>query len=183
MTTSYYEWLVKKIGGENCGHYCYSKLLHFLFREPFTWKNDIYLDVNREEDGFELRSVYFDETGKRLDINLIDTCSVLEMMVALSIRADRDIMWIPGEDHPERLFWIMISNAGLLDFSDAYYDETTVYNIIDNILKRNYAPNGQGGFFPVSHVYHDMRTLTIWEQMNQYLNETYFVNDTLMEGA
>jgi len=180
MTASYYNWLVNKIGGERLGYSSYSKLLHFLFREPFTWDLRIRIDESREEDGYELRYRYFDETGKRIDVSRHDNCSVLEMMIALSIRADRDIMWIPGEDHPERLFWEMLRNAGLLDFDDRYFNESVVYSVIDNILKRNYRPNGQGGFFPVRKVYKDMRTLPIWEQMNQYLNETYFVGRSIM---
>lgn len=155
-------------------------LLHFLFREPFTWNQAIYTDSSRDGDGLELRILYFEETGKRLDVSEDANSSVLEMMIALSSRADRDIMWIPGEYHPERLFWEMLNNANLLIFDDNNFDIVAVYNIVDNIMKRNYAPNGQGGFFPVNKVYKDMRTMPIWDQMNQYLNETYFSGRSIM---
>lgn len=182
MTASYFRWLISKIGGEALNRKCYSRLFGFLFREEFTWDQKIYTDISREEDGFDLRLQYCAETKKRIDVSSGSSCSVLEMLIALSIRADRDVMWIPGEDHPERLFWIMLDNAGLLEYDDRCFDKFTVYNIVDNILKRNYLPNGQGGFFPVKRVYYDMRTLPLWEQMNQYLNENYF-DRNLMEGA
>ena len=179
MTRNYYQWLISKVGGETFNNFRYSMLLRFLFHEPFTWDLTIFTDKSREEDGYELRTLYSEETGKRIDVS-DSNCSVLEMLIALSARADRDIMWIPGEDHPERLFWEMLSNAGLLKYDDSSFDAVAVYNIIDNIMRRNYRANGVGGFFPVKHVYRDMRSLPIWEQMNQYLNQTYFSGRSIM---
>lgn len=170
MVASYYSWLVTKIGGEGR----HSKLLRFLFHEEFTWDQKILTDYSREEDGYELRFMYFDETRKRIDVLEDKNCSILEMLIALSMRVDRDILWTPGEDHPERLFWVMLNNAHLLAYDDSRFDERAVSNIIDNIMNRNYPPNGSGGFFPVKTVYADQRKIPIWDQMIQYINETYY---------
>jgi hypothetical protein len=167
---SYYDWLVMKIGGEGP----YRKLLRFLYSTDFTWRNDILTDSAREEDGYELRFMYFDETRKRIDVFQDKNCSVLEMLIALSIRVDRDILWVPGESHQDWLFWIMLKNANLTLYSDDRFDENAVYNIIDNILSRKYKKNGEGGFFPVKKAFQDQRNVPIWDQMNQFLNETFF---------
>ena len=169
MTTSYYNWLVSKVGGERN----YSKLLRFLFKEDFTWSSDVPMDNSREEDGYELRFIYFDENRKRIDVLQDKNCSVLEMLIALAVRVDRDIVGVPGEAHPEKLFWDMLNNAGLLIFDDSRFDENAVYSIIDNILRRNYSPAGYGGFFPLNRAYQDQRMVPLWDQMNQYIIESY----------
>ena len=102
-------------------------------------------------------------------------CSVLEMMLALSIRCEEHIM-----DDPEignrtgEWFWIMIVNLGLGSMDDTRYDEEYVDDILDKFLNREYDADGTGGLFPVRnprYAQYDLRNVDIWYQLNWYLQE------------
>ena len=133
--TRYFDWLLRKIrrGGN------YFRLLQFLFNEEYTWVSMIITDEDRETDALDLRFQYEAETGSSIDI-FDKPCSVLEMMIALSIRADNDIYGIPGDPCPERLFWDMLRNAGLLIYDDLHFDEDAVCWILASPRSRRAFP-------------------------------------------
>lgn len=165
----YFNYLTDKISEGVVRH---RSLLAYLFDRPFTWSYKIQTDANRAKDGKFLRDRYANETGDYLLYSdRIEPCSVLEMLVALSIRIEEDIMAEPGEEKPEKWFWEMIKNLGLYPATDKVYREDLVRGIVDNWLTRNYEPNGNGGLFPLHSAKKDQRLVSIWDQMNFYLNE------------
>lgn len=138
------------------------------------------LDANRYEDGIELRYRF----GIENDINAaviaskldICPCSVLEMMIALSLRIEDNIMIDLDEgSKSERWFWDMVENLGLLDMTNMYYDPEKVNRIIISLLDRTYSRDGKGGLFTVPNYRYDMRRTEIWYQMMWHLDN--IIND------
>lgn len=146
----------------------YKKLLRILFSTEFYWDPAIYSDSSRAEDGIGLRELYFG-TDEYND----EPCSVLEMMAALSIRIEQDIMGEPGNDHVEQWFWEMLRNLRLLEEDDQSVDEYCVMKKLNTWMNRDYRANGDGGLFPLKDPYRDQRSVPIWDQMAAYLNERY----------
>jgi hypothetical protein len=98
-------------------------------------------------------------------------CSVLEMMIALAINTEEDIMDDPRfGDRTGQWFWGMIVSLGLGGMNDYRYDERLVDDVIDTFLRREYEPDGRGGLFTVRHCDRDMRDVEIHIQRNYYLN-------------
>ena len=155
--------------GDESGQLAYNKLLSKLFDVEFTWT--IEMDANRAEDGLELRSRFlYNELGRETDI--YGPCSVLEMLVALSLRAEENIAMDDDiGDRTGQWFWGMITNLGLGAMYDWRYDERFVDECLDRWMNHDYAPNGRGGLFTVHHCNKDMRTAEIWYQLNWYLND------------
>ena len=150
----------------------YSLLLSYLFDTRFIWSYKIQTDANRAKDGQMLRDRYANETGDYiLYEDKIEPCNVLEMMVALCMRIEEDIMSEPGDEAPERWFWAMIRNLKLDRFTNKNFDEREVGRIIFSWLNRLYEPDGNGGAFPLKRPLKDQRLVPIWDQANLYLNE------------
>lgn len=152
----------------------YRKLFAYLYDTEFTYT--LPMDGNRYEDGVELRYRFGREHG--YDQPMIaayldcEPCSVLEMMIALAIRCENQIMSDPDiGNRAGQWFWGMIVNLNLGRMTDANFDPQYVGNAMDIFLNRQYSRNGVGGLFRVSNDKRDMRTLDIWYQMHAYLNE------------
>ena len=149
-----------------------------LHRKEFYWT--ISNDDNRAEDGRKLRTRFCAETGYADMDFLYGPCSVLEMIIGLSIRIENDIVW--DYEKPDRTrdwFWMMIDNLGFGDCRDALYDadmDEYVSYRIDILLDRRYERNGQGGLFPLNDpLEKDQRDVEIWDQMAEFLCENNIV--------
>ena len=134
-------------------------------------------DQNRAEDGIDLRyrfaivCNYSEDLDYILDM-LAGPCSVLEMMVALAIRCEENIMENPNMgDRTGQWFWGMVVNLGLGSMTDDRYDRRYVSNAIRTFLDRRYSPDGQGGLFTVRHCDEDLTNVEIWHQLCWYLDE------------
>ena len=122
------------------------------------------MDSNRAQDGIDLRERYYG------DSTIKGPCSVLEMMVALSIRCE-EIMDNPAYgDRTTQWFWNMIINMGLGAMYDSRFDKKHVEECVDRMLNREYEPNGKGGLFYVRGCTDDLRELEIWSQMCYFLD-------------
>jgi hypothetical protein len=101
----------------------------------------------------------------------IGPCSILEMMVALAIRCEEEIMYDPDiGDRTAQWFWCMIANLGLGGITDDVYDRAYVDDILIRLLYREYEPDGRGGLFRIRNCEYDLREVEIWCQMLWYLN-------------
>ena len=166
----YFDYLVEKIGGQRR----FRLLLSFLYDEEFYFSRKIPTDINRAKDGQYLRTTYANETGDFISYSDAKMpCNILEMLVALSLRIETDIMGEPGNDHPERWFWEMIRNLGLYYMTDPAFDERKARIILENWMDRKFKENGAGGLFPIRNPDRDQRIIPIWEQMSDYLREEY----------
>ncbi|MCM1578801.1 MAG: hypothetical protein NC078_08400 [Ruminococcus sp.] len=176
LKADYFDWLYRLVcSPEDTGGHSYGKLLARLDQEEFTYI--IGLDGNRAEDGMDLRYRFGYECGIADSVTaaFLDdrSCSVLEMMAALSLRCEEHIMDDSESGlRPGRWFWKMIKNLGLYSMTDAHYDEETVNNALFVLLSHGYKSDGEGGLFTVKNPKSDMRTAEIWAQMMWYLNQT-----------
>ena len=167
-TIRYFNWLCAEVKAPAD----YSKLLWKLFNTDYIWDPEIESDQNREFDGISMRMQF----TKGLSLPGYDyefRCTLLEMMIALSYRIERDIMGEPGDDIPHRWFWEMIQNLQLGRMDNHHYDDGFVDSTIGTWLRRGFAPNGVGSPFPIRHATVDQRLVPIWDQVAGYLNERY----------
>ena len=172
MTASneYFEWMYNLMCGDRYVNISYRRLLTFLHDTEFIFS--IPMDANRAEDGVDLRYRFiwehdYPDVSKYLD----GPCSVLEMMVALAIRCEENIMDNPDVgNRTGQWFWGMITNLGLGSMTDDRFDEKRAYYIINRFLNREYEPNGNGGLFTVRNCDRDLRDVEIWYQLCWYLD-------------
>lgn len=170
----YYEWIISKVRGFGKG---YSKLLKRLYDTEFTYSYS--MDENRYEDGIYLRYRFCSDCnyGKAYDL-MTEPCSILEMMVALAIRCEEDIMDSPNTgDKTYKWFWEMIKSLHLDNMEDGYYDDEYVDYKISIFLNRQYRPDGDGGLFTVRGCKEDLRKVEIWHQACLYFNTILFKNE------
>lgn len=170
----YFNWMCTLVCSRRSLRQNYRKLLEYLNSREFTYIID--LDGNRAADGIELRYRFGRE--HRYSEPMIATylddrpCSVLEMLVALSIRCEEHIMDDPEMgDRTGYWFWNMMENLELKTMTDTRFDILYVDEVIDRFLNREYGRNGEGGLVTVHSPRPDLRTTDIWYQMMWYLDE------------
>lgn len=167
----YFNWLCDVV---NVSTVSYDKLLRLLHRTKFRWIN--IRDKNRAEDGTDLRFRFrksIDGLSRNEVLNWHDKepCSVLEMMIALAIRAEEQIMDDPQVgNRTTQWFWGMVSSLGLTGMSDNMFDLIEVKDIIERFLNREYSPDGKGGLFTIRDCEYDLRDVEIWTQLCWYLD-------------
>ena len=167
---NYLEWLSAMVIPDESIRYSYQKVLEELYLKEFRWS--ISGDENRAEDGIVLRDIFRDEMGS--PANASGPCSCLEMMVALSLRCENELMYDPDEgDRIDIWFWDMFENLGLDRLDDWRFDEATFNKIMDHFLDRKYDKDGYGGLFFIEGFERDMRKIEIWYQLNYFLRSKY----------
>ncbi|MCM1363432.1 MAG: hypothetical protein NC215_00410 [Ruminococcus sp.] len=170
MMHEYFDWLCESVCKNDIKRNHYRKLLIHLHNTEFTYI--IGMDGNRVEDGINMRYRFAQDFGysPAMIPAYLDNkpCSILEMMVALAIRCNVEI--IGDDDVAEKIFWSMISNLGLRYMTNEDFDPAYVEDVVNRFLNREYERDGKGGLFRVRDCKHDMRSVEIWYQMNWYLN-------------
>lgn len=167
--SEYYSWLLDKVSVTVNERQTYSFLFSELFKRDFVWT--VERDENRASDGEDLRKEYEEETG--LITDNYSNCSMLEMLVALSIRCEDDIMGYPDEDNTYQWFWQMLRNLGLDAFTNQRWNPMQVDRILNRLIFRRYDRNGNGGLFPLKNPKADQRGVEIWYQMGSWLCENF----------
>ena len=178
MSEHYFYWLIGLIGDEYIGQN-YQKLLWKLYARDYIWSLD--LDENRAADGLYLRVLFAQSLGmngrdpeilKIIGVDPIRPCSILEMFIALSRRAENDLMHDPDYgDRTGKWFWEIVENLGLDTYDDYHWFEDEVEKILNNFLFHKYKKSGMGGAFPLHNQMRDMRQTDLWWQMNAYMEE------------
>lgn len=164
----YFRWLYKLVGSvtEKNPARSYWSLLRQLYTTEFVWF--VPNDHNRAEDGRDLRLRFVHYSGVSPDREWMDLgCSMLEMLVALSYRVSDET------GHKMKgWFWRFLENLELAELSDANYGELTeeaVSEVVNQVIWRQYDPDGLGGLFPLEHPKEDQREVELWYQMCAYL--------------
>lgn len=164
----YFEWMYQLIDGKG-----YRELLNTLYCTEFIYT--IPMDENRLVDGVNLRYKFARDCGYpgvavRLKFDN-DTCSVLEVMIALAIRMEQTILEDETKgDRTYEWFWTMIKSLGLYDMTDDTFDVEIVEDIMDKFLNREYTYDGFGSLFYVPETDCDMRLIEIWSQASIFIN-------------
>ena len=171
INNEYFEWMFGLVCSNRYSKcISYRKLFMQLHNTEFIFS--IPKDANRAEGGIDLRYRFALHKDDMDMLNYLDgPCSVLEMMIALSIRCEESIMDDPSiGDRTGQWFWGMIVNLGLGSMTDDRYDKQYVDHILYRFLNREYDPDGKGGLFTVRNCDEDLRTVEIWYQMCWYLD-------------
>lgn len=173
----YFRWLCDFVSDSKyTKSLSYDRLFRYLFSVEFTYT--IGMDGNRAEDGIALRYRFADKNNIPYPIvaAYLDDhpCSVLEMMIALAIRCENQIMEdLDIGNRTGQWFWNMVVSLGLGHMTGSSFDEEEADSIMDIFLNRKYSRDGKGSLFTVYRSKIDMRTTEIWYQMNEYLRENY----------
>ena len=147
----------------------YRKLLTFLHDVEFTYF--VPYDENRVADGIALRYKFcLAHNCAELEWCLDGPCSVLEMMLALSMKCEELMDDLTIGNRTSQWFWNMITNMGLGSMNDTNFNEWLVNDVVNTFLNREYEPDGRGGLFRVRGWERDMRTAEIWHQLMAYIN-------------
>ena len=173
LSNQYFDWMYQLVCDNRYSKKTsYRNLLSYLHDRQFNYI--IGMDGNRAADGVDLRYRFAYE--HRYSNSMIATylddrpCSILEMMIALSIRCEEHIMEDSDiGDRTGQWFWNMIVSLGLGSMTDSRFNRFRVDEVIDRFLNRDYKRNGEGGLFTIEHCAKDMRTVEIWYQMCMYL--------------
>lgn len=119
----YIDWLWKKSGlGPDR-----SRLIAFLMQAKYVPM--LVDDENRRADGNALLDTYCQEMGYDLPpVEEYDRsgCSVLEMLLALADRIDRELIGDPDFNHAPLWFSRMLENLGIYQYDDKHWDEKKV---------------------------------------------------------
>ena len=160
--------LMDMVTGTADERFTYNNLFADLYLCDFTWPDYIAGDANRAEDGLQLRH----DLGYE-DILQGKPCSVLEMMMALAVRIEQDLMYNPEEgDRTAQWFWEMIVNLDLGAQYDSNYSSAYVNSCIERFLRREYDADGRnGGLFHLECPRKDLRHVEIWYQAMWWLVE------------
>lgn len=175
IINEYFAWLCRVVCGDRYSkRISYKKLLAHLHDIEFTYL--IRADRNRAEDGVDLRHRFtvvngYEDSYHAIMDALDGPCSVLEMMVALSIRCEETIMDDPDiGDRTGQWFWGMIVNLGLGAMNDSRFNSLLVDEAVSRFLNRDYEPDGRGGLFRIRNCDTDLRSVEIWYQLCWYLD-------------
>lgn len=174
LEKGYFEWLYDLVCNDGyVKGLRYEELLFYLYQKDFVYI--LPRDENRFMDGIALRYEYGGDVGaSRPQIeDVLDNrpCSVLEMLVALAIRIENNIMFdSEAGDRTWRWFWKMMTNMNLGGMTNDKFDRDYVDRVIERMLARKYEANGRGGLFTIANCKEDLRNVEIWSQMNWYMN-------------
>jgi hypothetical protein len=157
----YFLWLIEQVHEDGHQRTGYWGLFQILHDTEFVWM--VPNDDNRVEDARQLRVEFAGTHGK-------PSVSVLEVLVALS----RRVAWV-ASGTPEGWAWKLLCNLGLNKFRDPISNRKVqkVNDILYAVIWRTYAPDGVGGFFPLSDPIRDQRQVEIWYQMHAYVRESH----------
>jgi hypothetical protein len=165
----YFNWLCHKVFNVRSTDRAltYWNLFRLLHGTEFAWV--LPMDENRAEDGKDLRTEFANLANLSAPLGWMeDPCSVLEMLIAFSRRAEH----MTSKPY-QNWFWQMLRNLRLDDKSDSSdFEPTDVERILDLFLNRRYQPNGKGGLFPLpadTGIMQDQRAIDIWYQFCDYV--------------
>ncbi len=187
MNDIYFEWLCDLVHGDDpdCS---FVILLGTLHSYEFEWF--LPLDEDRAINGIELRRTFLSSmpsdyiNDDEIDIFMMRPCSVLEMLIALAIDIQEELMWNPDKgNRTVSWFWLMITNLNLNDLDDRHYISEKADAKVDDILTRwmhrDFDPDGTGSIFPIEGCNEDLRSELIWYQANQYFLQNFGVEEDM----
>lgn len=171
----YFEWLYNIVcSNEYYDTVSYRELLYFLLNYEYVYYYE--MDKNRASDGIDLRYRFANDCG--YDYNFIAQyldnrpCSVLEMMIALALDMEENVMSDPEYgNRTAQWFWGMIVNLKIGNMTDDKFNQKNVASKITKFMTHQYKRNGEGGLFTIHNTNFDMRTHEVWVQATTYLNE------------
>jgi hypothetical protein len=172
LPEAYLEWLEPQLRDGDEGK-SYSDLLIIMWQTEYVMdsSNTVDNDHNRLADGAELRAEFSREFRvSRADLLAIGPVSFLEVLIGLSKRLE----FAAGGSAPGWA-WQLICNLELHRMSNPLSNakQQRVSDILECVIKREYRPDGQGGFFPLAFPDEDQTRIEIWYQLHAFLEELH----------
>lgn len=160
----YFEWLTSQIF-VNPGK-SFDELFELMHNTEFVWF--VPNDDNRVQDGMALRHEFLDSRRQKLKLPYV---TFLEVLIGLS----RQTSFIVGGEDAKRWAWRLIKNIGLNRMSDPLTDirKTQAAELIEDVIWRNYEPDGKGGFFPLKNAKQNLTEVELWGQLQLYSIELH----------
>lgn len=165
----YINWLLEKVGGNNGRFFTCLELAKIEF---YASNNK---DLSRMDDALKLREDYLNDVD--LDIINVESFSskpitVLEVLIALAIKMEADILYVCNRPRTARWFWGFLDAMGFDTINDSNHNFESDRFIKErtlNFLDRSYEINGANGNIfvfdiPFLHINFDVRDLSLWEQ-------------------
>lgn len=172
LEEDYFHWLLFFCNLDEEKNYYYG--FRVLLNIPFRLKKP--RDINRSIDGSKWKKKYpiphrFLEEKEEIQEFFDKEVSVLEVLLGLALRVDQEITGeMSEEDHPEAFFMEMMRNLKLSELS-----EREIRTKMTRWMNGTYKKNGEGTPFPVKNKVVDQREREIWDQMQAYIRENYYV--------
>lgn len=167
---TYLNWLTELAIPDDDQRLLYQKLMLAMYETDYFWT--VSHDENRSADGLELREEFETNWGGFCEKS--GPASVLEVLLALSIRCENVIMYDPDEGNRTGIwFWEMIENLGLSSMDDWGFNYEEFEDIMWTFLNRKYDRDGYGGPFYIAGFDRDMRKIELWYQMNFYMKSKF----------
>lgn len=185
MRHEYFEWLVSKVTSPAVPDDAQARIVLQVLKDIRIKGLPMADDAPRLEDGKQLRTSFMDDTGMAAHSykDALEPesgfCTVLELLVALSMRMD-DIMRDPLDpcSSVPSWFWGMVSTMVGQSFYPCSYwtfsvDASTPVVVAESTMKflgRQYDPTGHNGniFIDMSGV--DLRAIDIWAQACHFMS-------------
>lgn len=165
-------WLSDIIGGAKYHSMTLQTLLDIEF-----YSNNHEMDKNRMSDAIALRRSYIEKNKIQDDKFYYTSPSVLEVLIALIVRIENDILSEENNISSEYLFNMFLENLNI----DFIYDwdwndtqETYIRERVSEFLDRKYNPDGSNGnIFVINNPPKDLdlRKKDIWTQLQWWLRE------------
>ena len=168
---AYTSWRYSKIECPqlNISAFSFSNILELLANTEYF--PTMSLDANRADDGLNLvRTFYYETTGSIHGPWYPPGCSMLDMMLALAIRAEDTMGDMDLGDRVGVWFWRMVDSLGLLIPDIKYTTDEYPKLVLDRFMRSDYNPDGRGGLFTLPGCPVDLRKIEIWDQMSWYLD-------------
>lgn len=179
MEEVYFEWMTSLVFPETWQRHEYDYLLRALDDSIFHFSASVPTDENRMIDGIDLRyrfschGGYDHETVSNI-LKRNNSCSTLEMMVALSLKGDDQVLYdYETGSNADFIFWSMLKSLDLTQMTNSRFDMDHVIQRVSRFLNRDFDYDGSGGLFTVDRPRRDMRDVDIWSQMNWYFHMLY----------
>lgn len=164
ILNDYFDWLYFKVVQNGS----YRRLLSILHNIEFRYTVDY--DENRASDGVNLRWYYVDEGGNDEILRWKQSCTVLEMLVAIAMQMEI-ILGDPDNDYTvQHWFWMFMDNLDLLDMTDDKVDKNYICKRISVFMDRTYEYDGYGNIIHIPNAEEDLRKVELWYQMCWYLD-------------
>lgn len=163
MKERYFHWLLKFIGNGFCRKNSYFELLEYLFNTEYCWS--IPMDENRAVDGIDLRHrfvVECDEDQEASYVYLSGPASVLEVLIALSIRMEYTARGSIDLGKAGQWFWGMIKCLSIFDCYDGNFDEEKVQYFLEGWMDSE----SEISIFPTSEG-------ELWNQAMKFLSDIF----------
>ena len=162
-------WLAHRVATSESTNYIFLlgelNKIEYYFIEP--------MDQSRVADALALRREFADEDGSNAIYDVMPgSCTALELLIALSERADY-VLYITNEGHrTAQFFWLFVKNLGLMCLTDdawTFEASNFIRVTINKWFDRRFNANGYGSPWPIPNTRVDLTTVPFWDAMQWYL--------------